>query len=56
MPRGDGTGPPGGGRAGMGRGIGRGGSGGGRMGAISPEPAQVAIASARDVEPKRHIK
>jgi len=31
MPRGDRTGPPGGGGAGAGRGIGRGGAGGGRM-------------------------
>jgi hypothetical protein len=36
MPRGDGTGPPGGGGAGMGRGIGRGGGGSGRMGGNRP--------------------
>jgi hypothetical protein len=36
MPRGDGTGPPGGGGAGRGRGIGRGGSGSGRMGGNRP--------------------
>jgi hypothetical protein len=36
MPRGDGTGPPGGGRAGRGRGISRGGGGGGRMGGTRP--------------------
>jgi len=32
MPRGNGTGPPGGGGPGTGRGIGRGGGGSGRMG------------------------
>ena len=36
MPRGDGTGPPGGGGAGSGRGIGRGGGGAGRMGGNRP--------------------
>jgi len=36
MPRGDGTGPPGGGGVGKGRGIGRGGGGGGRMGGNQP--------------------
>jgi hypothetical protein len=36
MPRGDGTGPPGGGGAGQGRGIGRGGSGSRRMGGTRP--------------------
>ena len=36
MPRGDGTGPPGGGGSGSGRGIGRGGGGAGRMGGNRP--------------------
>ncbi len=36
MPRGDGTGPPGGGGPGSGRGIGRGGGGAGRMGGNQP--------------------
>ncbi|MDD5590335.1 MAG: hypothetical protein PHY18_00175 [Dehalococcoidales bacterium] len=36
MPRGDRTGPPGGGGPGSGRGIGRGGGGGGRMGGSRP--------------------
>ena len=36
MPRGDGTGPPGGSGPGTGRGIGRGGGGGGRMGGNRP--------------------
>ena len=36
MPRGDGTGPPGGGETGSGRGIGKGGGGAGRMGGNRP--------------------
>ncbi|PIP05069.1 MAG: hypothetical protein CO012_09300 [Syntrophobacterales bacterium CG_4_8_14_3_um_filter_49_14] len=36
MPRGDGTGPPGGGGPGTGRGMGRGGRGAGRMGGTRP--------------------
>ena len=36
MPRGDGTGPPGGGGLGTGRGVGQGGQGKGRMGGTRP--------------------
>jgi len=36
MPRGDGTGPPGGGGPGTGRGVGQGGQGKGRMGGTHP--------------------
>jgi len=36
MPRGDGTGPPGGGGPGTGRGVGQGGQGKGRMGGTRP--------------------
>lgn len=36
MPRGDGTGPPGGGRPGSGRGVGRGSGGAGRMSGDQP--------------------
>jgi len=37
MPRGNGTGPPGGSGPGTGRGAGRGGKGAGRMGGTKPE-------------------
>jgi hypothetical protein len=55
MPRGDGTGPPGGGRAGMGRGIGRGGGGSGRMGGNQPG-APAGNASVRIAESVYPIK